>query len=553
MTPRTACRGLRATLLPLLLIAGCSPVPGPDARGAAPPRGVILISIDTLAANHLGAYGYQLGTSPFFDTLAERGVLFENAFAQYPSTLVSHISMFTGLYPREHGVYPPAKALSTEIEMLPERFAAHGFRTAGFTEGGFVARNFGFHRGFQEFADPRIERDTDIERTFARGIEYLRRVGPEDRFLLFLHSYSVHDPYEPPEPYRRMFWHGEPPAIFESTGRNLTEVNEGVRTIAPEGLAYFRAMYDASVRYVDDVLEGLFRELESLGLLEDSLVVITSDHGEAFLEHGAMGHSQVYPETLRVPLLILLPDGETGRVRSPVGLVDLPPTLYEMAGIPIPEGLSGESRAELLRHPRSAATGQTYGEVVAGELQQTLVVNDEQGDTYQLVASSLPAETDGTWVARRAAFDVPADRLSVEAVSFAEPRVLEVRVDGEPRPSILLDTDWQPVVLELSAPPARHRVVLTAPSCASPLSLEISSDSRCLAFKVRGLPLRRLELFNLDSDPLARNDLSRQRPELLRRLAARLQGLTWTTRAEPQSRELEGETLDALRALGYVD
>ena len=139
----------------VLTLIGCrEPLPAPE-----PTRGVILISLDTLAADHLSAYGYERETSPFLDSLAARGTLFENAIVQYPSTLVSHVSMFTGLYPQEHGVLPfSSRRLSAAIDTLPERFAHHGFRTAGHTEGGYVSRDFGFERGFDEFADPNTTR-----------------------------------------------------------------------------------------------------------------------------------------------------------------------------------------------------------------------------------------------------------------------------------------------------------------------------------------------------------------------------------------------------------
>ena len=121
--------------------------PDPDAS-PSPTRGSILISLDTLGSRHLSGYGYGLETSPFLDRLGERGVVFENAVVQYTSTLVSHTSMLTGLYPQEHGVYPPFSRLSGEVETLPERFQSAGFSTAAFTEGGFLVEEAGFGRGF---------------------------------------------------------------------------------------------------------------------------------------------------------------------------------------------------------------------------------------------------------------------------------------------------------------------------------------------------------------------------------------------------------------------
>ncbi|MGB5400530.1 MAG: sulfatase-like hydrolase/transferase, partial [Thermoanaerobaculia bacterium] len=152
----------------LLLTLGCEAEP---TKTLAPTRGFILISIDTLRADHLSCYGYTRVTSPFIDTLAARGVLFENAFVQLPGTLPSHMSIFTGLYPAEHGVYPPDGVLSPEIPTLPEIFQANGFRTGGFTEGGYVDGDYGFARGFEVFSDRAGQVESDVEETFGRGLE----------------------------------------------------------------------------------------------------------------------------------------------------------------------------------------------------------------------------------------------------------------------------------------------------------------------------------------------------------------------------------------------
>jgi len=137
-----------ALLFGAFCLGGCARAP---AAAPSPTRGYILISLDTLGSRHLSGYGYGRETSPFLDRLGERGIVFENAVVQYTSTLVSHTSMFTGLYPQEHGVYPPFSGLSAQIETLPESFRNQGFSTAAFTEGGFLVQEAGFGRGFDRF------------------------------------------------------------------------------------------------------------------------------------------------------------------------------------------------------------------------------------------------------------------------------------------------------------------------------------------------------------------------------------------------------------------
>jgi arylsulfatase A-like enzyme len=296
------------------LVVGCGRDADPgQAREQIPvpraTRGYVLISIDTLRADHLGCYGYGRPTSPFLDSLARRATLFEEAYAQFPSTLVSHMSMFTGLHPREHGVFPPSSVLSPEVETLPEAFQRHGFRTAGFTEGGYVSGRFGFRRGFDEFVARNRNRNRPIEGTFRRGVRFLEGLGKDDRFLLFLHTYAVHTPYDAPERYREPFWSGgPPPGAIPATGPALTRQNALGEPLSQPAVAWLTALYDAGIRQTDEVLQRFFADLERLGLDDEVTVVVTSDHGEELQDHGRFNHTQVYREVLRVPLLVIHPD-----------------------------------------------------------------------------------------------------------------------------------------------------------------------------------------------------------------------------------------------------
>lgn len=532
---------------------GCAPRATPPPE-VAPTRGYILISFDTLRADHLGAYGYERDTSPVFDRLAQRAVLFERALVQYPSTLTSHMSIFTGLYPQEHQVLPPSGVLSADVETLPERFRAHGFRTAGHTEGGFVAGGFGFRRGFEQFTDAEYQADTDIERTFERGLEFLRRLALADRFFLFLHTYSVHDPYLPPTAYRALFWPGEPPDVFASTGENLHRVNRGELQATPRDVQYFRAQYDASIRYADEVLGRFVDELESLGLLADTTLVVTSDHGEEFLEHGKLAHTQVYPECVWVPLLIVHPRMRSARrVARVVETVDLAPTLYQLAGLPAAGDLSGESlMRDLWAEPAAGASGQGYAEVLDVRSMRTLVAGDGEA-LYQLLLVEPERDPVGPWLGDPFAFDAERETLEFEARSFHQPRVLTVSEGERLRQRFEIGTRWQPVRIELPPGPEVRRLTLGADGCVSPAAVGAGDDDRCLGIQLRGLAPRRFELYDLDRDPGARAELSRRRPEVRRRLADRLLGLRWSPRAAAGERTLSAEERRALKALGYLD
>ena len=537
----------------LLLLAGCGDggsAPGAKPAPPRPTRGYILISLDTLGAKHLGAYGSERPTSPFFDSLAARGALFENAWVQYPSTLVSHMSIFTGLYPQQHGVFPPSFRLSPEIATLPERLSQAGYRTAGHTEGGFLGRGYGFDRGFDEFTDPRLRDTTDIERTFEKGLEFLRSLEPEERFFLFLHTYSVHDPYLPPEPYRSMFWPGEPPPGPDRLPIRL--LNAGLTSVDERQLDYFEALYDGGVRYADGVLERFFAELAELGLEAQTTMVITSDHGEEFREHGRVGHTQVYPETLHVPLLVLHPDLEAGRrVGELVQSIDIAPTLLELAGAPPLEAAAGRSLVPLLVGERRRDS-RAWAEVLESYRQETLIEQRGQ-EMVQMVDTGYPGERGGTWITRRMEIDWSEPVLELSLASFHRPRTLEITMDGEPLAELEVGTSWSRRRVELPAGgPWPRRLLLSTTGCDSPRALGLSEDARCLSIKVRGVELGRRELFDLAADELAQRDLSRAAAARHAELARQLEETSWEAVARPVQEGLDEAEAEALRDLGYI-
>jgi len=557
--PFRALSPLAPSALIAALLVACSPSApsGPrrtetPGRKLAPTRGYVLISIDTLRADHVGAYGYQRPTTPFLDSLAARGVLFERAYTPIPATLPAHLSMFTGLYPGEHGVYPPSGVLSPEIPTLPEAFRAAGFRTAGHSEGGFVMGGYGFARGFDEWTDSEYTSDADVDRTFGRGAEFLSRVRPGERFFLFLHTYSVHDPYAPPGGAGE-FWSGPPPAgAFDPTGENLASFNRGRLAADKRAGAYYRALYDASIRYVDGALERLYAELERLGLADETTIVVTSDHGEEFLEHGRLAHTQVYPECLHVPLVVVPPgDGPAVRVPALVQLVDLPATLAALAGIAPPAASRGRDLAPLVADPAGSLDRAAYAEdEMLGGRERTLLA-DRDGGFFQVLHSVAEQEADGYWVSREIRFDAVADALDFRAVAFHAPREVEVEVDGEPTDRLALATDWRPFRLALPGS-GKRAVRLSTPDCTTPVSLGLSSDARCLSFKLQGLALERLELYDLGADPGARRDLSGDGGRRLRELLAALDAIHHAPVAQAGSAALSEEQERQLKALGYL-
>lgn len=548
-TPKKRLRppaGIAFLVFLALTLAGCGPSP------PKPVRGYLLISIDTLRADVLGSYGYPKPTSPFLDSLAARSVLFENAYVQLPGTLPSHMSMLTGLYPMEHGVYPPNSVLSPRIPLITEIFQRAGFKTAGFTEGGFVHRSFGFDRGFDEWDDKVPGIPTDLEVTLSRGLEYLKRLRADDRFFLFLHSYVVHDPYTTIEPYTTQFGAHPVPGAFPPLGEYFQRFNAGDKelTISPEALAYYRAAYDASVRYMDDRLAGFFRELEELGMAEDLVVIVTSDHGEEFLEHGKMVHGQLYPENLHVPLIIHHPRVKPRRVTDIVESIDLAPTFYELAGLDEAARFTGESLVPFLVGSKIDKTGLAYAE--AFETASRTLIRDVSGKELQYLELEPDYAQDGIWLEKGIDFDFFEPELRFTAHSYKLPRRLEVWVDGAVAGTWDIEPETvQEFRLKVGEGQRHRRLSLRVDGCTVPAELGHGGDTRCIGARIQNLHMPTVSLFDLAQDPFAQIDISDGMSEETLRFYTNLQ--RFGRRGAPRNTsELEPELVERLKSLGYL-
>jgi hypothetical protein len=296
-------------------------------------RNAVLISMDTLRADHLGCYGYSRPTSPVIDTrLAAEGTLFEHAYSAFPTTHGSHMTVLTALPPCVHGIGVFRDALAGDVRTLAEVARAAGYETAAFTEDGVLNVRFGFWRGFGTYVEntgASVDGTTGrADRTFPDALAWIRRHAGAP-WLAFVHTYQVHRPYRSPAGYveRVAPDHGD---------------DQGAR---------FAAAYDGALRYGDELLGAFLDGLRSAGVLDQTLIVLFSDHGEQFGERGLFAHSNsLYDELLRVPLIMrapgLVPAGR--RIEAPVGLIDVMPTMLDLLGLPAVEGVRGRSLAPLL-------------------------------------------------------------------------------------------------------------------------------------------------------------------------------------------------------------
>ena len=317
---------------------------------------VIVILIDALRADHLGSYGSSRDTSPALDRLAADGVQFDSTIAASTFTKSSIASLFTGRYPYQHGVYwgvweDSAGALRSDLlspseVTLAEQFREHGYLTEAWVQNSHLRDFFGFGQGFIEYRDQQGHAKR-INRLFRR---FLDGAGSRYPFFAYLHYIDLHDPYRPPKQYRQMF--GEPGSPYEgidleSWGKYLAAVRKGEEVPDGARLAGFELLYDAQLRAIDEEIGALLEDLRRRGTYDDTLIVVTSDHGDAFGEHGVISHSTApYDELIRVPWLMKLPANRfAGRVvTEQVSLVDLYPTLLDAIGVGTDDNVAGCSR-----------------------------------------------------------------------------------------------------------------------------------------------------------------------------------------------------------------
>jgi arylsulfatase A-like enzyme len=348
---------------------------------------VVLISLDTFRADHLGCQGNPTVATPRIDALAAQGTRFADATSPAPTTLAAHTSMMTGLVPRRHGVVRNGFVVHPGNTTLAELLEARGFRCGAVLGSFALASDFDFDQGFEHFDEDfdllvdaahfdqnqrRAERVTDAALAFVDG------VGAGERLFLFAHYFDAHAPYDPPAPWNALYAEpGAPEAASQEDVERAVQVHQravlgtddvpGARGLFRFGLSRellegaageprgadraLAALYAGEVSYLDHHVGRLLDGLAERGVLDDAIVVLTGDHGETFWEHGDVWNHGLwlYDTTIRVPLIVRLPGAAGGAVvDAPVSTVDVVPTLAELLGLDLPEPVDGRSLAPAL-------------------------------------------------------------------------------------------------------------------------------------------------------------------------------------------------------------
>src|SRR5262249_25752782 len=348
---------LRAARTAMRVAAALAVVALSACRGRSPD--VIVVLVDTLRADHVGAFGGPPGLTPFLDSFAASGVTFTNAYSTSTFTNTVVASLFTSRYPSQHHVASWDSQLGTDELTLATVLGRAGYRSYGFVANLVLAPALGFGRGFDSwFAFTRYDEKQSADDVNAAALGFYDEqvlAKPWSRWtrrplFLYLHYMEPHAPYDPPESARRDWAPAPPAGVNEAEAIDKLMHNERWGELSDDEGAYLAALYRAEVASIDASLANLFQQLQRRGILDHAIVVITADHGEEFREHGWFTHgSSLFEEVVRIPLIISGPGLPSHRVvTDPVSIVDVAPTVLDLLGLPPEPRFEGRSLREVL-------------------------------------------------------------------------------------------------------------------------------------------------------------------------------------------------------------
>lgn len=314
---------------------------------------VLILLLDAARPDHLGFYGYKRPTTPEIDRICKDSLVFTNASTVAPFTLASTASLFTSLYPDTHSVVDPENRLSEKIPTMAEAFRKAGYETVMVANNPFLAPTFGFNRGFDVCAEEESYGPDRAELVTDRVLAELDKIT--GAFFFYVHYLRPHDPYNSPQEIHQLFDRSRKVRTYD-----IDAMDSGTVPITRDQTNDIIDDYDAGLRVVDRELGRLFEQLGKRGRLENTIVVIVSDHGEAFGEHGRMLHSStVYEEMIGIPLILYYPAAvKAGKNENLAQNIDIFPTLAGLANIPLPDFVQGQS---LLTKTRKYSFSRTNG------------------------------------------------------------------------------------------------------------------------------------------------------------------------------------------------
>jgi choline-sulfatase len=329
-----------------------APLPAPGSR--KPARNVILLVIDTVRADVFKPFnGKSTVRTPSFERLADEATVFTAAYANENWTKPSVATILSGLYPSTHGTKADTDVLSSDARLLSEHLRRKSFATAAFIANGYVSDKFGFKRGWDAYTNYiRENKPSEAEYVFGDALAWIDK-RKDERFFLYLQTIDPHVPYDPPAEFTRMYHNGEYRGRFGRSldGLEQLDIASRKKPMDETDWRYIRALYDAEVTYHDTHMGRFLDKIDKMGLLDETLFIVTNDHGEELRDHGKLGHGHsLFDELVRAPLVIRYPSLFRGgqRVREPVENVDLFPTILEALGLEPVSDVDGVSLLPML-------------------------------------------------------------------------------------------------------------------------------------------------------------------------------------------------------------
>jgi arylsulfatase A-like enzyme len=365
--------------------------------GQIPRFNVVLISLNSLRADHLSGYGYNLNTAPNIEKLAKDGFLFERAEAQSNWTLPSQASLFTSKYVHSHGVFNRDQKITKKELTLPKILKLYGYKTAAFVGGLDMVAEYGLDQGFDSYSDKTGGSPTiSFKETMPEILKWLRK-NKNEKFFLFIQSYDIHYPYSHPEPYDHMYdrdYDGVLSGLtidypFLKTIRNGKVLLKGKQeALGAEDIGHIIAHYDGGITYADKFVGEFLDEIGKLKLSGNTIVILTAEHGDELYDHGnfdRFGKNILYEEVTRVPLIIKNPalNSKGKRITGLVQLVDIMPTVLDFLKIPVNKESQGASLLPLMEGKNANDDFDKYVYAEADNLKRSI-----RGKEWKLIDSA---------------------------------------------------------------------------------------------------------------------------------------------------------------------
>jgi membrane-anchored protein YejM (alkaline phosphatase superfamily) len=532
-----------------------------------PNANVILIVVDTLRADHLGCYGYTRHTSPGIDRLANEGIIFKNMLAQSSWTRAGTASILAGLYPRNHGANTRNDSLAEEINLLPEILGKYGYDSYAFVANGNVGSAVGFNQGYKKFFRFRERIKEDPVNIHVRSnlvnetlLKFIQQLEHTSNNFIYVHYVDPHAPYIPGEKHfskdNKMTFTID---FFRSMANRPLSGDER-RNALPEMIN----AYDDEILYNDKMIGHLIQTLKEKNMYSNSIIIITSDHGEEFYEHGGLSHGKtLYEEQLKVPLIIRLPGNIHKTIDEIANQVDIVPTILSLLKISIPEHIDGIS----LLNNKSRPGPYSYAELhldrnIFSSIQST---KEKLIEGIQLTKQK---KRKYKWFRERATIETADASLELVIRSFNKKRTIQVLLQEKLIDQFVI-THKRRKKLKIRLPKSPGKRIVTIKSltpCQVPAEIGKDKGRRCLAFCIfnsRNIKVKKIpdepyrEYYLLAKDPGEKNNLYTQKQfmntilMLRKKMKKFLTGKRFTP-ANKKKIRFDKEQLEALKALGYI-